>query len=182
MFRREGSGSQMMSKVGFRMSSVLYSFFLYFCILILNNSIAKGLGRILAIDYGKKRVGLAVTDPLQMIASRLDTVMSNTVWSFLDDYFKKEQVDRVIIGYPRQLNNEPSESVIYLNPFLKTFSKRYPDMPIELADERFTSKLAHQAMIEGGLKKSDRRNKELVDGISATIILQSWLEQNRYKI
>jgi putative Holliday junction resolvase len=117
-----------------------------------------------------------------MIASRLDTVMANTVWSFLDEYFKKEIVDRVIIGYPRQLNNEPSESVVYLNPFLKTFSKRYPAIPVELADERFTSKLAHQAMIDGGLKKSDRRNKELVDGISATIILQSWLEQNRYKI
>jgi putative holliday junction resolvase len=140
------------------------------------------LGRILAIDYGTKRVGLAVTDPLQLIASRLDTVASNGIWAYLADYFKRETVDAVIIGFPLQLNNQPSSSVVYLESFLKTFAKRYPGMPLHLVDERFTSKLAHMTMIDAGLKKTDRQNKALVDGISATIILQSWLEKNRYSI
>lgn len=140
------------------------------------------LGRILAIDYGRKRVGLAVSDPLKMIASRLDTVNSGQIWTFLESYFLREEVDRVVVGYPRQLNNEPSESVRFIDPFLKGFRKRYPDMPLELADERFTSKMALRTMLDAGLKKSDRQDKALVDGLSATIILQSWLEQNIYKI
>lgn len=140
------------------------------------------LGRVLAIDYGRKRVGLAVTDPLKMIATRLDTVNSGQIWTYLENYFLREQVERVVVGYPRQLNNEPSESVKFIDPFLKGFRKRYPDMPLELADERFTSKMALRTMVDAGLKKSDRQDKSLVDGLSATIILQSWLEQNIYKI
>ena len=137
------------------------------------------MGRILAIDFGRKRVGLAVTDPLQIIATRLETVSSATIWKFLEDYFAREPVDRVVVGYPVQLNNQPSEALNYINPFLKAFTRKYPAIPVELADERFTSSLAHRAMLDGGLKKTDRQNKALVDGISATIILQSWLEQNR---
>jgi len=138
-------------------------------------------GRILAIDYGKKRVGLAVTDPMQLIATRLTTVPSGEIWKFLDDYFNKEKVILVLVGYPLQMNNEPSQAVIYINPFLRTFIKKYPDIQIQQVDERFTSKLAFQAMIDGGLKKSDRRDKAMVDGVSATIILQSYLEQNKYR-
>jgi len=139
-------------------------------------------GRILAIDYGKKRVGLAVTDPMQMIATRLTTVSSGDIWKFLDDYFKKEKVVLVLVGYPLQMNNEPSQAVTYINPFLKALVKKYPDMPIRQVDERFTSKLAFQAMIDGGLKKSERQDKSLVDGVSATILLQSYLEQQKYSI
>lgn len=135
----------------------------------------------MAIDYGKKRVGLAVTDPLQMIATRLETVATSEIWSFLERYFLTETVERVVVGYPLQLNNQASEAVEYINPFLKTFQKKFPTMPIEQVDERFTSKLAFQAMIDSGLKKSDRRNKGLIDGVSATIILQSYLEQKKYK-
>ncbi len=135
----------------------------------------------MAIDYGKKRVGLAVTDPLQMIATRLETVATSEIWSSLERYFQTETVERVVVGYPLQLNNQASEAVEYINPFLKTFQKKFPAMPIEQVDERFTSKLAFQAMIDSGLKKSDRRNKGLIDGVSATIILQSYLEQKKYK-
>lgn len=138
------------------------------------------VGRILAIDYGKKRVGIAVTDPLQLIATRLTTVPAHEIWTFLKDYFSKENVEKVIVGYPMQMNNQPSEAVLYINPFLKKFQKDYPDMPLEQVDERFTSKMAFQTMIDAGLKKKDRQNKETIDGISATIILQSYLEQKKY--
>lgn len=137
------------------------------------------MGRILAIDYGKKRTGIAVTDPLRIIATRLDTVESTKIWDFLADYFRRETVDLVVVGYPRQLNSAPSEATRYIDPFLKAFERKFPQMPIETVDERFTSKLAQRAMIDGGLKKSGRQNKALVDGVSATIILQSWLEQKR---
>ncbi len=139
------------------------------------------MARILAVDYGKKRVGLAVTDPGRIIATRLVTLSADLVWAFFDDYFKKEVVDTVVVGYPRQLNNEASEAVRYINPFLKKFQQKYPGMKLELADERFTSKLAFQAMIDGGLKKQKRQDKALVDGISATIILQNYLEMLRNK-
>ena len=136
------------------------------------------LGRILAIDYGRKRVGLAVTDPLQMIANSLTTVHAKDIWTFLSDYLTKETVDCIVVGYPKQMNNQASEAVRYINPFLKRLQKLYPDMDIQLVDERFTSKMAHQTMIDAGLKKKSRQNKALVDSISATIILQSYLEQN----
>ncbi|MFY9153330.1 MAG: Holliday junction resolvase RuvX [Prolixibacteraceae bacterium] len=138
------------------------------------------MGRIMAIDYGRKRVGLAVTDPLQMIANRLTTVAAHEIWIFLKDYFAKENVEKVIVGYPMQMNNQPSEAVQYINPFLKKFQKEYPDMPLEQVDERFTSKMAFQTMIDAGLKKKDRQNKETIDAVSATIILQSYLEQKKY--
>jgi putative holliday junction resolvase len=137
------------------------------------------MGRILALDYGRKRVGVAVSDPQQIIASKLATVATHAIWDFLQTYMNKEKVDEVVIGYPLQLNNTPSEAVVYINPFLKKFRQKYPEIHLELADERYTSKMAVQAMIDGGLRKMDRRNKEMVDAISATIILQSYMEQKR---
>jgi len=115
-----------------------------------------------------------------MIATRLRTVPSHDIWTFLKDYLTKEDVEKVIVGYPVQMNNQPSEAVLYINPFLKKFQKDYPDMPLEQVDERFTSKMAFQTMIDAGLKKKDRQNKETIDGVSATIILQSYLEQKKY--
>lgn len=139
------------------------------------------MARILAIDYGKKRVGLAVTDPSQIIANRLTTVSTHIIWDFLHSYFNKEQVETVVVGYPKQMNNEASEAVRYINPFLRKFQLLFPDMKLEVYDERFTSKMAFQTMIDGGLKKQKRQDKELVDSIAATIILQSYLEQRRNK-
>ncbi len=138
------------------------------------------MGRILAIDYGRKRVGLAVTDPMQIIANKLTTVRAHDIFDFLADYFTKEKVDCVVVGYPKTLSDEPSESIRYINPFLKNFQKKFPEVKLELVDERFTSKIAFQTMIDAGLKKKDRQNKELIDAVSATIILQSYLEQQRH--
>ncbi len=138
------------------------------------------MGRVLSIDYGKKRVGLAVTDPLRIIATRLTTVSTTEIWEYLSDYFAREKVDLVLVGYPRQLNNEPSEAIRYINPFLKKFTQLYKEMPVELMDERFTSKMAFQTMIDAGVKKKDRQNKATVDGVSATIILQSYLEGQKF--
>jgi putative holliday junction resolvase len=137
------------------------------------------LSRILAIDYGQKRTGVAVSDPMKLIASRLPTVASADIWTFLERYLQNEQVETVLIGYPVQLNNQPSDALRFINPFIKAFTRKYPGIPVELVDERYTSLLAQRAMIDGGLKKSDRQNKSLVDGIAATIMLQSWLEQKR---
>jgi putative Holliday junction resolvase len=139
------------------------------------------MARILSIDYGRKRVGLAVTDPEQIIANRLTTIATHTIWDFLNEYFKKEKVEIVVVGYPKQMNNEASESVRYINPFLKKFQIQFPDVKLEIIDERFTSKMAFQTMIDGGLKKQKRQDKALIDGISATIILQNYLEQKRNK-
>lgn len=138
------------------------------------------MGRILAIDYGRKRVGLAVTDPLKLIANKLTTVSSHDLFDFLTNYFNNEEVELVVVGYPVTLKNEASESIRYINPFLKQFQKRFPSMKLELVDERFTSKLAFQTMIDAGLKKKERQNKALIDAVSATIILQSYMEQQRY--
>ena len=135
------------------------------------------MGRILAIDYGTKRTGIAVTDPLQIIASSLTTVRSCDLIAFLKDYFAKETVDHVVIGMPTTLRNEPSENAQYVKIFEKQFKKEFPTMPISEIDERFTSTIAHQTMIAGGMKKKDRQNKEVVDSISATIILQSYMER-----
>ena len=130
------------------------------------------MGRILAIDYGQKRVGLAVSDPLQIIANKLTTVRTHDLMDFLSNYFSSEQVDVVVVGYPVTLQNEASESVRYINPFLKQFQKKFPDIKLEQFDERFTSKMAFQTMIDAGLKRKDRQDKALVDAVSATIILQ----------
>lgn len=137
------------------------------------------MARILAIDFGKKRVGLAVTDPSQIIANRLTTVATHTIWDFLNDYFKNEDVEKVVVGYPMKLNNQPSEAVRYVNPFLKKFKANYPGIDLEIADERFTSKIAFQTMIDAGIKKEKRKDKQMVDAISAAIILQNYLEQKR---
>jgi len=134
------------------------------------------MGRILAIDYGKKRTGVAVTDPLQMIANGLTTVPSREMIPFLKKYTASEKVDGFVIGIPKTLMNQPSESMRYITPFLVELEKTFPGMPLFKIDERFTTSMAHQAMIDGGMKKKDRQNKEIVDTISATIILQSYLE------
>lgn len=131
--------------------------------------------RILAIDYGSKRVGLAVTDPLQIIASGLTTVHSKDVIEFIDAYLKKEQVECIVVGEPKTLMNEASASARFIEPFVKQLRKKFPHMKIERYDERFTSTMAHQAMLMGGLKKKDRQNKETVDMVSATILLQNYL-------
>jgi len=137
------------------------------------------LGRVLAIDYGRKRTGLAVTDPLRIIASPLVTVATHELENFLKDYLPRENVTEVVIGYPVTVNNLPSESVKYIDPFITRFRKIFPEMPLHLADERFTSQMAMRAMIEGGVKKSDRRDKSMVDRISASIILQSWMSREK---
>lgn len=134
------------------------------------------MGRILAIDYGRKRVGVAATDPLQIIANGIKTVHSKDIWDFLTEYTSAEVVDTIVVGYPKQMNNEASESTRYINPFLKKLVKVYPNINIEVYDERFTSKLAFQTMIDGGLGRKRRQDKALVDTISATIILQSYME------
>lgn len=137
------------------------------------------MGRVLAIDYGQKRTGVAVTDSLQIIANGLATVPSAGMIGFLKEYFLKENVDCVVVGYPRQMNNTPSESMRFIEPFVNKLKKEFPDMPVCFYDERFTSKLAVRTMIDGGLKKKDRQNKGLIDEISAVILLQSYLESKR---
>lgn len=134
------------------------------------------MSRIIAIDYGRKRSGIAVSDPLQMIANGLTTVPSGQLLDFLISYIATESVERILVGLPKQMNNEASESMKYIEPFVKSLKKRLPDIPVEYVDERFTSVIAHRTMLEAGLKKKERRNKALVDEISATIILQGYLE------
>ncbi|EGJ71037.1 Holliday junction resolvase [Bacteroides coprosuis DSM 18011] len=137
------------------------------------------MGRILAIDYGRKRTGIAVTDPMQIIANGLTTVRTHDLMDFLTDYTQKESVEKIIIGLPKQMDNTPSESMKYIEPFVRNFQKKFPDMPLEYVDERFTSVIAQRTIIEAGLKKKDRQNKALVDEVSATIILQTYLENKR---
>lgn len=136
------------------------------------------MGRILAIDYGRKRSGVAVTDPLKIIANGLTTVRTCDLMDFLKDYMQKEQVERIIVGLPKQMSGELSENMKYIEPFVRNLRKQVT-VPVEMFDERFTSVLAHKAMLDGGLKKKDRQNKALVDEISATIILQSYMESNK---
>ncbi|MCI7786439.1 MAG: Holliday junction resolvase RuvX [Prevotella sp.] len=134
------------------------------------------MARILSIDYGKKRTGLAVTDPLQIIPNGLATVATSTLIDFLKDYLSRESVERVVIGEPRQMNGEASENLARVQQFVARFKKLFPTVPIEFYDERFTSVLAHRAIIDSGIGKTARRNKALVDEISATIILQDYLQ------
>ena len=138
------------------------------------------MARILAIDYGKKRTGLAVTDVLQIVANGLTTVPTHTLLDFILDYVGREPVERIVVGLPKQMNNQLSENMVRIAPFVNRLRKLLPDIPVEYVDERFTSVLAHQAMIDGGLKKKDRQRKELVDEISATIILQSYMDSRRF--
>ena len=138
------------------------------------------MGRILAIDYGRKRTGLAVTDILRITANPLLTIETKDLMNWLADYFAREQVDEVVIGHPTQMNGEESESMNYIRPFMVNFKKQFPDKPITMYDERFTSVLAHQAMIAGGMKKKDRQNKAVVDKIAACIILEDYIESKRW--
>ena len=135
------------------------------------------LARVLALDYGEKRTGIAVTDELQIIASGLTTVETKKIFSFLTQYLKKEKVELFIVGEPKQMNNAESESEQFIKPFIEKLHLTFPKIPIKRIDERFTSKMAFQTMIDSGLKKKQRRNKALIDEISATIILQTYLEQ-----
>ena len=139
------------------------------------------MGRIIGIDYGLKRIGLAVTDPLQIFASPLITVSPAEFDNFIVDYLIKNEIDAFVIGYPVQMNNQPSESVVYINPFIKKLKKKYPEKHIYLADERFTSQMAFRTMIEGGVKKKNRQDKSMIDKISASIILQSFLDNKTNK-
>jgi len=136
--------------------------------------------RILAIDYGQKRTGLAVTDDLQIIGSGLTTIPSETVIAFLKDYFAKENVVKVLIGEPKQMNGQPSESAPIIEAFVVKFKAAFPEMQLERVDERFTSKMAFQTMIDSGLKKKQRQNKALIDEISATIMLQDYLSRKMF--
>lgn len=140
------------------------------------------MSRIIAIDYGKKRTGIAVTDILQLIANGLTTVPTTELMDFLLNYVAKEPVERIIVGHPKQMNNEDSENMKRIVPFVNLLKKKLPQIPVEFVDERFTSVLAHQAMLDGGLKKKARQDKALVDEISATIILQSYLESKKFKL
>ncbi len=135
------------------------------------------MGRVVALDFGKVRTGIAVTDELQLIASGLTTVLTKDLLKFLKEYFLKENVEKIVVGEPKQMNNEASESELLIAPFLEKLSKVFPQIPIERQDERFTSKMAFQTMIDSGLKKKQRRDKALVDEISATIILQAYLNR-----
>ena len=137
------------------------------------------MARILSIDYGKKRTGLAVTDPLQIIAGGLATVATSELFDFLKAYIAREQVEMIVIGEPRQPNGEPSENLARVQQFVNRWRKAVPEVPIQYYDERFTSVLAHQAMLDGGLKKKARQNKGLVDEISATIILEDFMRSRR---
>lgn len=138
------------------------------------------MSRIVAIDYGRKRTGIAVSDPMQLIANGLTTVPTHQLLKFIEDYVSRETVERILVGLPKQMNNEDSENMKNIEPFVRSLKKRFPELPVEYVDERFTSVLAHRTMLEAGLKKKNRQNKALVDEISATIILQSYLESKRF--
>lgn len=135
------------------------------------------MGIIVALDFGKKRTGIAITDPLQLIASGLTTVDTKDLISFLKDYCSKTSVETFVVGLPKQMNNQPSESEQFIQQFLKTLKNTFPKTSIEREDERFTSKMAFQTMIDSGMKKKKRQNKAVVDEISATLILQSYLNR-----
>lgn len=137
------------------------------------------VGRILAIDYGRKKSGVAVTDPMKIIANGLTTVPSHELFEFVEKYMQQEEVEMIVMGYPKQTTGEESESMKYIQPFVNRLQNKYPQLPVTWVDERFTSKIAFQAMIDGGLKKKARQNKAMVDKVSATIILQTYMEQIR---
>lgn len=138
------------------------------------------LARLLAIDYGGKRTGIAITDEMQIIASGLTTVETKQLFPFLKEYFSKEKVSKVIVGQPKRLNNEPSEIAPKIDEFVEKFKKLYPEIEVIRMDERFTSKMAFQTMIDSGLKKKQRQNKALVDEIAATILLQDYLNSKMF--
>lgn len=154
---------------------------MYICSRIIFNPKTVTMSRVLSIDYGRKRTGLAVTDPLQIIANGLTTVATHQLEQFVMSYLEKEQVERVVVGLPRQMNGEMSESWRYIEPFLNRLRKLRPELPIELVDERFTSVLAHQVILDSGVGKQRRReDKGLIDQTSAVIILQQWMENKMF--
>lgn len=137
------------------------------------------MARIIAIDYGQKRVGLAVTDSLQIIATALDTVYSKDAVQYIAEYVSRENVELFVVGFPKDLRNNDTDATKYVEAFVKHLERKFPDIPVEKIDERFTSKIAFRAMIDGGMKKQARRNKEMIDKLSAVVILQSYLEQKQ---
>ena len=137
------------------------------------------MDRIIGIDYGRKRVGVAVSDPLRIFASALDTVPSAKIIEYLKRYAENERVERFVVGYPMNLDNTPSEAATDVEAFLTNLTRQFPDIPVSLEDERFTSVLAHRAMIDGGVKKMDRRDKAAVDKVSAALILQTFLDRDK---
>lgn len=137
------------------------------------------MDRILGIDYGRKRVGVAVSDPLRIFASALETVHSAKIIDYLKKYAQEQRIERFVVGYPMNLNGLPSEAAADVDVFLKQLKKHFPDIPVTLEDERFTSVLAHRAMIDGGMKKMDRRDKAAVDKVSAALILQTYLDREK---
>lgn len=137
------------------------------------------MDRVVGIDYGRKRIGVAASDPLRIFASALDTVPSAKIIEYLKQYSTTERIERFIVGYPMNMDNRPSEAAKDVDAFLNLLRKHFPDIPVTLEDERFTSVLAHRAMIDGGMKKSDRRDKMSVDKISAALILQTWLDRTK---
>ena len=139
------------------------------------------MGRILSIDFGRKRTGLAATDSLKIVANGLATVPTAQVIDFIKKYMATEEVELIVVGLPRQMNGEPSESTRYLKPFLDRLRKERPEVPVEMFDERFTSTIAHRSMLDGGMKKMDRRDKAIVDTIAATIILNDYLQSRQYQ-
>ncbi len=145
---------------------------MYFCI----------VGRLLSIDYGRKRCGIAVTDTLRIVANGLTTVPTHTLIDFIKNYVAREQVDKIIVGKPTTMRGEDSESMRYITPGINRLKKELPDMPIEYWDERINTELAHKSMIDSGMKKSDRQNKAVVDEISATIILNDYLQSKSYNL
>lgn len=140
------------------------------------------MGRILAIDYGQKRCGVAVTDILKIAANGLPTVATKDILKFIKDYCAKEYVEEIVVGQPKTLRNEPSESMKYINPFLGQLRKELPDMKVTMFDERFTSSIAHREMLAAGMKKSDRQRKELADEMAATIILTDYLQSRSFSL
>ena len=138
---------------------------------------AAGMDRLIGIDYGRKRTGLAASDPLGIFASALETVPTANIIDYLKNYAVNERIIRFVIGYPRNMDGNPSEAAADIEPFMKKLKAAFPDVPVEMEDERFTSVLAHRAMIDGGMKASGRRDKASVDRISAAIILQSWMDR-----
>jgi putative Holliday junction resolvase len=138
------------------------------------------MARVMAFDYGTKRIGLAVTDPLQMIATGLDNIHPKDIIEYLKKYLQTEQVKTFVVGEPKQMDNTPSQSAIHVKGFVNLLKKTFPDIPVQMMDERFTSKMASAAILAGGVKKAGRQNKALVDTVSAVILLQSWMEQRAY--
>jgi putative Holliday junction resolvase len=136
--------------------------------------------RIMAFDYGTKRIGIAVTDPLQMIATGLETVHPNLIVDFLKKYLQTEQVETFVVGEPKQMDNTPSQSAMHVKGFVNLLKRTFPDMPVQMLDERFTSKMASAAILAGGVKKAGRQDKALVDTVSAVILLQSWMERRSF--